>query len=216
MAKEKEEKKQTAEEKWRAVKRNKILLSIVQIIFGAILLIYPQQSMETVCKIIGAGLLVSGLGMLAASAVKKSAVAPVFMVLGIVIGVLGAWIFLSPDTLIGIIPTIMGVLIAADGIANLSEAVAIGKQGSGGTVLAILLAIVTIAFGAILIFKPMGIARFIIRIMAISVIYNGISDFLIAFRIKPVLLNIEVSDAEPMDPADDAQPVDASPLNDQK
>ncbi len=173
--------------RFRSFKRSKILAAVVSIVLGATLFLWPKASLDLVCRIIAIALLVDGIVLLISGFVRKDAGKAVPLISGVVALVLGLWILISPDAFIAFIPTLMGIIVTADGVLNLMETATLGRQKYGRWPLSLGLSVLTILLGLMLIFKPLGIANFIVRILGAVILYNGISDLWIASRIRTAI-----------------------------
>ncbi len=204
--------KKTYDARLRSLKRNKLLTALTSSVIGVVLLLRPQTSLQLLCKFIAVMILITGVIMLLLYLMQRETAMKVHLVSALILSAVGLWIFLRPNGLIAIIPTVIGIIIAVDGIANLGEAIAIYRQSmSRSPVMPIILGIITILLGLVLIFKPVGVAAIITQVIGAVTLYNGISDFLIAMRIHPVIVNPPAPDApHAAGGADSADSADAS------
>ena len=95
----------------RRIFKDLILVSIVMIVFGLVLLFWPEQSLTTAVRIIGAGLAISGLASVFAW-VRERASSSYFSLAGAVLScVAGAYLIARPEGVIALFPTVMGLAI---------------------------------------------------------------------------------------------------------
>lgn len=176
-----------------STKKNLITISIISLVFGILLILWPQASLEIACKLIGFLILIIGAVLILQYFRKSAGFAAASLVGGILTVLIGLWLLIRPDVLIAVIPTIIGIVILLDGIFNLAETVQIGHS-SGNWGLSLFLAVLTILAALLLIIKPLGIARFIVRMLGIVITYNGISDLLIALSLKSGAENVKTEE----------------------
>lgn len=169
----------------RNLKRNKLLTAAMSALVGLVLLLRPEASLKLLCKFIGMMILLTGVIMLIMYLRQKETALRVHLVSSILLTVLGLWIFLRPEAIISVIPTVIGIIVIFDGVFNLGEALAIHRQERHSPLLPVILGIITVLLGLVLIFKPLRVAAVITQMIGIVTLYNGISDLLIALRIHP-------------------------------
>ena len=106
------------------------------------------------------------------------------MLAGIVLLVLGGWIIFDPSVLMRIIPVVIGAIIAVHGGHNVLQAAELYKEKYDKWWVALLLGIVTIGFGALLIYNPFEAVNTMIVLIGVMLIYDGISDIWIISRVS--------------------------------
>ena len=169
----------------KRLKREKIVSSIIFILLGLVLLIWPGTSLGVVARVIGAVLTCGGIVAILMFLFNKEKgfASSAVLTVGVIVAVIGAWIFINPSFLVELIPTIIGLIVIISGILNLSECLTIHKLGKQGGIASLILAVVTIALGALVLVHPGVIADFIARIMGVVLAYNGVSDLYIISRV---------------------------------
>ena len=122
------------------------------------------------------------------------------LIFGIVVAVVGLWILLRPEMIIMAVPLIIGVLIIIHGVHNVIQAVELQKEAYDKWWLALFFGILTVIFGGLLVYNPFEAAEAAIRIIGVSLIYDGASDMWILSRVFKVKRHKEkVIDAEYVD-----------------
>lgn len=167
------------------MKRSEMIAGIVFVILGLVLLIWPGISIQIACRGIGVLLLVYGMIQIIAylrNKDKNLAAYSMFTV-GIVTGVLGAWIALRPETVIVALPIITGIILVLHGAQNILQAVRLKKQMYSKWWIAVVIGLITAIFGIILICNPFTAVDVLIRIIGVFLICDGGSDIWIQFRI---------------------------------
>lgn len=180
---------------------SRLLLAVGAVILGVVLLIWPSGSLLIMAKLIGALVAVGGAGILILFFRDQSPlpVKSVMLVLGILLLVIGGMIFFNPKGLVELIPTIMGVFVLLSGIGNVAETITLSRNSYERWNLSLIFAVLTVALGLLLIFRPFGIAKLIVRIAGIALIFDGATDLWILTRIRKVVDFSEPIDVEAKD-----------------
>lgn len=169
---------------------------------GLVLLIWPGTTTRIVCMLLGSVLLAYGgfQTVICLMNKEKTFFSQGMLIFGIVVAVVGLWILLRPEMIIMAVPLIIGVLIIIHGVHNVIQAVELQKESYDKWWLALLFGILTVVFGGMLVYNPFGAAEAAIRIIGISLIYDGASDMWILSRVFKVKRHKEkVIDAEYVD-----------------
>ena len=166
-----------------SIKRNKILFSLIFLILGILLVVWPRQSAEMGCRLIGAAVLVYGIISIIHYLTKKEHASKFLLIAGVIIAIFGLSIVIFPDWLLKFIPKLAGAIILIDGVANLLETMTLGRQKFGKWWLSLIFAILTIVVGLILIIRPLGAIKMIFMLVGLSMIYDAVTSFWIATRI---------------------------------
>lgn len=138
------------------LKLNFILTALFCILCGAVLFVWPDMSARIACMVLGAILVLMGIIYFVSflSTPSGTFIKQVHLVLTIVFVVIGVWILLKPDFVIGLIPVIVGIILVLHGFYDLQQAVFLGRAKYGFWWLVLLLAGLTIVLGGILLWNP--------------------------------------------------------------
>ncbi len=173
-------------------RKTKMTGGVISAVLGALLLFWPGLTMGIICQFVGAALGVIGV-VTAASYFSQPEDTPFrsgSLIAGIPLALIGLFIFLRPAFLIEFIPIVVGVIILLDGIGNLIETSSIMKQGNDKWWISLIFAVITILGGLVLIMRPFGVAKTLMRVLGAVTLYNGLSDIFIASRIKSDIKDI--------------------------
>ena len=165
-------------EKWKELKLNYILSSLIEIAGGVVLFIWPGLSLRVACRLLGAVLMIMGLVHLIRflRAKQGTVIKTVEMVLAVVFAAVGVLICLNPAFVVSIVPIIMGVILIVHGLYDLRQMFYMGKAKYRYWWVAFLLAMLTVGGGAVLIWNPFETMEFAIKVIGIFMVYDGISD----------------------------------------
>lgn len=167
------------------LKANYTLSAVICVIIGAVLIIWPGTSTQIVCMVFGGVLVAYGVIQIALYlfARERTLYLQGMLMLGIVFGVLGAWIFIKPEIITVTVPVIMGIIIVVHGIHNTAQAIELKKMKYEKWWVALLAGLFTIVLGAVLIYNPFSVVNTVVRVIGIFLVYDGLSDMWIISRV---------------------------------
>ena len=186
----------------KGLKANYTVSAMLCIAFGLVLLVWPGTTTRIVCMLLGGVLLIYGAFQVVICLMnrERTFLSQGMLILGIVLSVIGLWILLRPDMIIMAVPVIVGVVILIHGVHNVIQAVELQRENYDKWWLALLLGILTVAFGGMLVFNPFAAVEMAVRMIGISLIYDGVSDMWILSRVFKVKKHKEkVIDADYVD-----------------
>lgn len=172
----------------KKLKTNVVISALLCIVLGLVLAIWPGMSMRIVCIAVGSVLIIGGLVRLAESFLSRdgSMYTQMNMIVGIVFTVVGIWIVIKPEKVLAIIPIIMGIVIALHGLNNVQQAVTLCRDKYDKWWVALILGILTVGFGALLIFRPFAALDTAVTLIGIFLVYDGVSDLWIVSRVSRI------------------------------
>ena len=170
----------------KKLKTNVVISAVLCILLGLVLAIWPGMSMHIVCITVGSVLIIGGLMRLVESFIARdgSMYTQLNMIVGIIFAVVGIWIVVKPEKVLAIIPIIMGIVIALHGLNNLQQAASLCQGKYDKWWIALILGLVTVGFGALLIFRPFAALDTAVTLLGIFLVYDGVSDLWIVSRIS--------------------------------
>lgn len=170
----------------RRMKSNVVVSSILCLVLGLVLLLWPGLTMRIVCTTVGAVLIVSGVVRMIAyfTARDGSMYSQLNLVFGIILAAVGVWIVISPGKVLALIPIIMGIIIALHGLHNIRQAILLSRDKYNNWWVALLLGILTVGFGVLLVCRPFAAVDTMVMLIGIFLIYDGLSSIWIVTRIS--------------------------------
>lgn len=155
------------------------------VLLGILLLFWPYSALSMAATASGIVIIGGGVtALLAGLRRRRQYGGGIFNLLtAILVTAFGSWIFLNPSRFIGIIPTVFGYIIVISGIFNLLETFSLTRARYRRWWASLLTAVITILMGLFLINHALGVASMMVRIAGIFLVFNGISDLLIARRL---------------------------------
>lgn len=189
---------------FKRAKTGGIILSVLIILLGILLVVFPTGSIEFVSMIIGIGMLVWGIGKLIGFFAGRDIIAVRFdLAGGLMLTLLGTVILFNPAGMAGFVLSITGIAILVDSIFKIQSALAAKREGMPRWQVVLIPAIIACVGGVLIVFNPFGAARLLVRVIGVSVIVSGITNLISAICITeapPSEIDIE---AEVRDSFDD-------------
>ena len=108
----------------------------------------------------------------------------VTMGFGVVIAAVGIVIITNPEMVSSIIPIVFGLILLIDGLSNVRQALGLRRFEVGNWAFLLVLGIVTLVLGVIILLHPYGTAELAFRVMGAALIYNAVSDLIIAVQMN--------------------------------
>lgn len=181
----------------KRVKTNSLVSALLCAVLGLVLLIWPGTAINVLNTLLGIVLaVVGGVDIVMFLAGRDNSLYGVSrLVVGVVLAVFGIWVMVRPGLLAIIIPRVIGALICVHGIADVGSAITLHRSDDSKWSAALIMGLLTVALGAVLIFKPMGSFKTVLRFIGAFLLYDGISDAWIVSRINKTLKQMK-SDAE--------------------
>lgn len=169
----------------KKIKTNAVISSVLCVILGLVLVLWPGMSMRIVCTAVGVVLILSGVMRMIAyfTARDGSLFSQANLIFGIVLAVVGVWIVMKPDKVMAVIPIIVGIVIVIHGLQNLQQAFGLLRDKYEKWWVALLLGVFTVGFGALLICRPFAAIDTVVMLIGCFLIYDGFSNVWIVSRV---------------------------------
>jgi uncharacterized membrane protein HdeD (DUF308 family) len=158
-----------------------VLLSILMVVLGLVLAIWPGHVMTSAMTILGIALLVGGVISCFSWYRDRHVYGGDYttLAIGILCLVAGLVVFIAPHGVITLLPKIIGVGIAVNGVLNLAQAMEMRKMGSANWMGSVIMAALTIVAGLFLVFFSFSAMKAAVMVIGGVIIYNGVSNLLI-------------------------------------
>ena len=167
-------------ERLRSVRLDVYISAVISLIIGVLFIIFPIEAEATISTIIGIGILIIAVVMLAGSILSGSiATAIPGTVITILLGIIGIWIIANPVDFARIIPIAIGVMIVIHGISDFISSFTVKGLGVGTWWLMLIGSILSIVFGIVCIICSFGVLTVSGIIMGIMLIVDAIITFVI-------------------------------------
>lgn len=152
-----------------------ILFSVISIVLGIFLIIFPQTSMTVLCYILGSAAVIFGVIKIA-SYFSSGLWGPIFQFdlgAGIFLTVVGIFIVIDPVKVSTIIPVIVGVFWIIEGAMHFQTFLDAKRYHLKYRYVTLAFAITTCGCGVLLIFNPFEGINAIMILLGISLIIDG-------------------------------------------
>lgn len=163
------------------MKKNYFISAILTIALGAVLVIWPDWSGRILCYLLGAALiLMGGIQLIVCIRAERIGFYSKFsMLMNIILILLGVWVCIRPDTVLSLVPVIIGIVMLIHGCMDLQFTMDIKHAGSGKWWIALIFALVTLTLGVFLVMHPFLAFEITMLIIGIDLLYDGISDLVL-------------------------------------
>lgn len=155
-----------------------VFLSILYLLLGIVLLVWPTLVMDIISYAFGAILLLYGLfaiiGFYRSEDRRGGAFLGLF--LGIVAAAVGAIMVLYPPLIQSIIPVILGLYIAIDGLLSVKRTLELHRMDYARWNVNLILSLVSAGLGIFVVFHPLLTQASLFRVIGVVLIYAGGSD----------------------------------------
>ena len=166
-------------------KKDTLYLSVVFIVTGFILIIFPNLTLNVFCMVLGALIIASGINSIIKNVRDKENQNSFSLILGVFLVIIGINFISVASLFVNIIASIFGILIIINGIRQIKDALEKKKYYDKNWLWMLVLAIITVAFGlAITIINPYTLSGILIKVMGICLIYCGVTNLIIHQQIK--------------------------------
>lgn len=163
-----------------------VFLSILYLVLGFVLLLWPTIIMDLICYAFGAILLLYGLFTIIGfcRSDDRSSRAFLGLFLGIVALAVGAVMILFPPLIQSIIPIILGIYIAIDGLLSVKRTLELRQMEYGRWNVNLILSLVSAALGIFVIFHPLLTEAALFRVIGVVLLYAGVTDLWTLFQLS--------------------------------
>ena len=162
----------------RNFRKDILWVAVVLIAAGVLFLVFPDSCSRIICYLIGGAMFLGGV--ISIVTYLKSSRDMLFSSFGLVRGtglvVLGIFLLINPEFLIGFLSSILGIILIVDGTLKLQYAVDLLRLKVSGWVSVLLLAITAVILGVLVLLNPFATARTLAIFIGIALAVDGISD----------------------------------------
>ena len=163
-----------------------VFLSVLYLLLGVVLLLWPTLVMDIISYAFGAILLLYGLfaiiGFYRSEDRRGGAFLGLF--LGIVAAAVGAIMVLYPPLIQSIIPVILGLYIAIDGLLSVKRTLELQRMDYARWNVNLILSVISAALGIFVVFHPLLTEAALFRVIGVVLIYASGSDLWTLFQLS--------------------------------
>jgi uncharacterized membrane protein HdeD (DUF308 family) len=156
-----------------------IASSILTLVVGVMLAIYPGNTLSLIGKVIGVALMIIGVSQIVVffKNTKEDRVASASFALGIILFAIGLYIFINDKSLTNVFTTIIGLLICIKSIYKIQLAISL-KSYSNTWKYNLVSGLIVLSIGLIIIFYPIETASTILRVIGIILIISSVYEII--------------------------------------
>ncbi len=170
----------------KKIQWNAVITSVICILLGAVLVVFPTAVNEMIAYVIAASMfMVSVIGFY--NYFKKDIKRQFYrndLVYSVVTLVVGIILLAKRDMIISLIPIFLGALIIVSGVKKLQNALDMLRLGIGGWKPILALSAVNIIFGVIMVICAKETADVITVLIGIGLVYSGGTDLFSAIWVS--------------------------------
>ena len=162
----------------KSLKWNAAAISIGSVFLGIVLAGWPAMAARTVCYLLAVVLALGAFSYLLSylSGRRHGLPSGMDLVIGLLLVLAAAFVAARADSVIGLIPLVVGAVFAVNGAVKLQRSLELKQVEYRGWGIVMLYAVLTIGFGVVLLFNPFSAATAMIRILGIGFLVSGITD----------------------------------------
>lgn len=181
---------------FKAMKKNAVITSAMYIIVGLILTFFPASTARTIGYAFATVILIVGLGFLYRFVIKEAAYSFVGneLVIGTVLILASIFVYVRVDSVVSIIPVLLGIVVMVSGITKLQNAIGLRKMQYQGSTAVLAFSVLNIIFGLVLLFNPFSAVTTLIMLIGIGLIFSGITDLVTTFWIAKNIYKVDRGD----------------------
>ena len=165
----------------KRIKADIIVSALICVALGVVLLIWPAKTIDIFCKILAIGLIIMGVVDIVSYFMNKS-IHPFAGALGLIVFLVGIWVFIKPESVVSLIPIVIGVILCVHGIQDMKLAIETKGNGYDKWWSMLIIAAISLVFGVLCIVNAFGMVKLALQLIGIALIYDGISDLWVANR----------------------------------
>ena len=190
---------------FQRIKVNFLLASVVYIVLGLVLVIWPHTSSSIICAGFGIFLLLYGAITIISFFVhdSRTGLLRFELILGILFAGLGIFFLVRPDVVLSVLPVVLGVYIVIDALLNLKRALELRRMEHGGWTIYLVLSLITVVLGLVVVFWPMLAGATLVQLIGAALVYSGAADLWTLFQLSRWTKEYRKThpvDVDPLDP----------------
>ncbi|MGN0350430.1 MAG: HdeD family acid-resistance protein [Roseburia sp.] len=168
-------------ETMKRIKADMIVSAILCVALGVVLFVWSEETIGLICRALAVILMV--LGVIQVTSYFMNRLNSVFHVaFGLIELLVGLWIFLRPESVVSLIPIVIGVILLIHGASDLKTAFETKKNGYESWWSILIMAVISMVCGIISIAFAFQVVSFVMKFIGFALIYDGLSDLWIVTR----------------------------------
>ena len=164
----------------KKVKWNVILSSVIYVIIGVLLIIWPDIMTKNICYVIGFCSIAIGIVNII-DYIRHDILLEGYkysLVIGLAFILVGIFILTKVEMVMSIIPFLLGLAVTISGFMKFQNAIDLIRLKYSGWGVVLFISGLNIAFGIVLMANPFASAMILSICIGIGMIYSGVSDLI--------------------------------------
>ena len=168
--------------------KGEIVSSVFYIAFGLCLILIPDQTVNIICKVIfGLVMIAVGIYHIAIYAAEKEKATILDLFTGVIVLVLGVFLFFTPQIVVKILPYLLGAFVLVDSIWKLKGSIRLKKVEQGQWKVLLAGSIIFIILGGLILFFPFVSVPKMLLVCGCILTANGVADLVFLIILKVCL-----------------------------
>lgn len=154
------------------------LVSLVLLIFGITLIIWPEAALNAVAKGLSVVSICIGIVLLLSYLLKRElrALCQWKLMLGVILILIGMFLLPKLGIVLSIVPFVLGVLVICSGIAKLLHGLGYRKLGYPSWWVTVLIAVGAIILGGIAVVNPFKTVKLAVRVIGVILVLDNFAN----------------------------------------
>jgi len=176
---------------WKVLFSSFVLAAVAYVVVGVVLVAYPEVSYVSLCYIAAAAVMLIGLVDVIRYILRGISEGKLnnYLSRGLVLVMVSVFMFVREDYVIIVLPVLLGLSIVVDGIIKLQRSIDLLRLHFDGWIFVLILAAMSLAIGAVLVFRPLDSAKTLTMVMGIALIYCGVTSVVVSIFVNLKLRN---------------------------
>ncbi|MCM1386046.1 MAG: DUF308 domain-containing protein [Bacillus sp. (in: Bacteria)] len=175
----------------KKILQNEVVSSLIMIALGIVLMVWPGAAMDIACLVIGCGLIIVGaIGLIILFVKRKknekegiSKDSIIVIMKSVIMIVVGIILIVKKNSVVSVLPFVIGVLIIVNSAVNIIQAILKRKQNNKW-IIPLVVGFVTAIIGILMISNPFGAVISQIFIMGLGLAVDGVSNLVGGLTIR--------------------------------
>lgn len=160
----------------KEMKKSKVITSIAYIISGLVLMIFPTLTAKIIAYIVATAALLFGLFEICAYFMSTPQAQHKGLMIGLFSLAVAIFIYCTGDTILAIIPVILGFTIMLSGIITMQYTMDLVRIREKGWLPLLIIAAVNIILGILCVANPFKSATTLMCLIGVGLLFSGVSD----------------------------------------
>lgn len=172
-------------EKINNILKGEIISSVFYVLLGLCLILIPTQTVDVICKVVF-GLILIGVGIYHIYIYIRGKVSATIMDLlsGVVVFVLGVFLFMTPSIVIKLLPWMLGAFVLVDSLWKFKGAFLLKKGGQKSWSALLIGSLIFIALGIVILFGRFPKIMTLLIFSGWVLVCDGVVDIILFIVMK--------------------------------